>query len=100
MSVRWSGITSWYRVEYLDGTQVDVQVRVPDALRWERNNQGKSLLAGQTVSAMLECVWYALRREGLSDVKDFDAWASAVADFGQMDTPDQGDPTKPGQSDG
>lgn len=104
MGVRWSGIQSWYHVRYLDGGTVDVQVRVPDALRWERNNQGKSLLLNQSITAMLECVWYALRRERASDVSDFDQWAGTVDDFGQMDGPESGgegepvDPTRQGQS--
>lgn len=98
--VRWSGVTSWYRVRYLDGTEVDVQVRIPDAVRWERNNPGRSLLTGQTITAMMECVWYALRREHLSDVSDFDAWSSSVDDFAQMETPDVGDPTTQDQSAG
>jgi len=103
MGVRWSGITSWYRVEYLDGESVDVQVRIPDALRWERNNSGQSLLNNQSVTAMLECVWYALRREGKSDVKEFVAWSSSVADFAQMDGPEEegsADPTETDQPEG
>lgn len=103
MSIRWSGIQSWYHVKYLDGDTVDVQVRVPDALRWERNNQGKSLLSNQSITSMLECVWYALRREGLSDVKAFETWSALVDDFGQMDGPEADepvDPTSPDQSAG
>ena len=103
MSIRWSGITSWYRVRYLSGDQVDVQVRIPDVLRWERNNDGRSLLAGQTVGAMLTCVWYALRRERRSDVATFDEWAGTVDDFAQLDEAGEGedpDPTSTDQSAG
>lgn len=101
MSIRWSGIQSWYHVRYVDGDTVDVQVRVPDALRWERNNQGKSVILNQSVTTMLECVWYALRREGLCEEKLFERWAERIDDFGQMDGPkaeEPVDPTSPDQS--
>lgn len=105
MSVRWSGIQSWYRIKYQDGSTVDVQVGIPDAMRWEANNNGQSLLANQSITAMLTCVFYALRRQQLDDTKRFEDWAVKVDDFAQMDEADDAeagqlpDPTNPGQSD-
>ncbi|MDO5534369.1 MAG: hypothetical protein Q4F65_06940 [Propionibacteriaceae bacterium] len=105
MSVRWSGIQSWYRVRYADGSTVDVQVGIPDAMRWEANNGGQSLLGNQSITAMLTCVFYALRRQQLDDTKRFDEWAARVEDFAQMDDDDDAevgelpDPTSPDQSD-
>jgi len=103
-TVRWSGVPTTYRVKYVDGTEVEARVEIMDALRWENNHQGKSLLVNQSLTAMLTCVWYALRRTGQSDVKDFDAWSRDIADFGQIEaetTEDAlPDPTSPARSAG
>lgn len=96
MSELWTGVVSQYRVEYADGTVVDVTTGMPDALRWERNNKS-SLLGNNSLTVMLTLVWYALRRQGLSDIADFETWAATVADIAKV-TVDV-DPTQTDQSD-
>lgn len=103
MGIRWSGIRAWYKVRFTDGSEHDVLVRVVDGLRWEANNGGRSLIADGSLTAMMTCVYYALRREKLCDETDFGAWAQRVEDFAQLDPSDGEvlpDPSKPDQSGG
>lgn len=93
-----------YRINYTDGTTVEVKTGIPDALRWEANHKGESLGQGiRTYTGMLTLVWYALRRQGLSDAKDFQGWAASVADYAVLtddENPESGvDPTNPDHSD-
>ena len=98
--VRWSGATGWYKVRYHDGRTEDVKVILPDVIRWETNNQGRSILQNQTMTSMLTVIFYALRREQLTDVAEFANWMTLVDDFAQLDeAPVLPDPTNPDQSD-
>lgn len=101
-NLRWSGVPTTYTVRYVDGSVVETRVTIPDALRWETNHGGKSLIGTPTLTAMLTCVWYSLRRQGLTDVKDFAAWSAEVDDFAQMphaeESGDLPDPSSPAAS--
>lgn len=97
MSEVWTGVVADYRVEYADGTVVDVKTGMADALRWERNNKGASLIGSNSLTVMLTLVWYALRRQGLSDVADFETWAATVSDIAKV-VGSESDPTTPDQS--
>lgn len=99
-AISWSGLKAQYTLKYVDGTETKVRTGVPDALRWEANNQGKSLLGAQSVTAMLTVVFYALRRQKLTDVVYFDEWVATLDDFGKDSDEDDVDvdPTSPDQS--
>ena len=106
MSAMWSGVISDYQVKFTDGSEATVTTGMPDALRWERNNGGKSLADGvQSLTTMLTLIWYALRREQRCEHARFADFAESVADFAKVypdgDEDDGGvGPTSPGQSDG
>lgn len=102
MSAMWTGVVSRYRISYTDGTTVEVTTGMPDALRWERANKGSSLIGTNSLTTMLTLVWYALRRQQLSDINLFDEWAATVADFAKLtdEDDDEPDPTQTDQSDG
>lgn len=93
----WTGVIATYEVRYVGGDVVEVTTGMPDALRWERNNSGKSLIGTNSLTVMMALVWYALRRQHLSDVVDFDEWAASVEDLARV-TQDEPDPTQTGQS--
>lgn len=99
--VSWSGVKNHFRIAYVDGTSVDVTTGMADAIRWEKNNLGESLaLHGAEINVLLRVAWYALRRQGLSDVTDFEEWVATVDDFGRVDDEADPDPTQPDQSAG
>ncbi len=101
--VTWSGLRQTYRVQLVDGRVEDVKVGIPDCLRWEANNNGRSVTANLGLTTILTVVWYAMRRLHLSEETDFGVFAASVEDFGVVDTTrvdELPDPTKPGQSDG
>ena len=103
--ITWSGIQNTYRVRFNDGETVTVKSGVADAVRWESNNQGKNMMANMSVTTILTVIWYAMRRQQLSQETDFATFAASIDDFGMVETQAEGDgvlpnPTKPGQSDG
>ena len=66
-------------------------------LRGDEPNPGKSLIGTNSLTVMMALVWYALRRQHLSEVVDFDEWAASVEDLARV-TEDEPDPTQTGQS--
>lgn len=99
MSAVWTGVVAKYRVQYTDGSTVEVTTGLPDALRWERVHKG-SLIGTNSLTVMLTLVWYALRRQQMCDFADFDEYAAQVADVAKI-TPDEDedvDPTGPDHS--
>ena len=107
-NVIWSGVRNTYRIRFVDGESVTVKAGVPDAMRWESNNGGRNVMANLGVTTILTVIWYAMRRQHLSEETDFAVFAASVDDFGveTAEGDDDGgdgvlpDPTKPGQSDG
>lgn len=93
--VVWSGLVNDYRVKFVDGSTVDVRASIVDAIRWEKNNNGRSIVREQTVSSMLSVIWYAMRRQQLTDVKDFDQFLATVDDFGSVSEDEAVDPSSP-----
>lgn len=75
-----SGLVGRYEVQYQDGTTVPVKTGIPDVVRWERNNPQTSAIGVQRATTILEIVFYALRRQQLSEVKVFDVWLESVAE--------------------
>lgn len=99
----WTGVVTSYEVRYADGTSLVVTTGMPDALRWERNHDGKSLVGAQSLTTMLTLVWYALRREHRTDITPFEAWAATVVDIARVEDADDDEddgvgPTSPDQS--
>lgn len=80
-----SGLVGRYEVTYLqlDGQRPDaaeVRTQIRDVIRWETNRK-RSVMVEQSASAQLEVIYYALKREGLTDAPDFQAWIVLVDDI-------------------
>ena len=90
-----SGLVGRYEVQYQDGTTVPVKTGIPDVVRWERNNPQVSAIGVQRATTILEIVFYALRRQQLSEVKVFDVWLESVVEVytlgDEEDEEDDGD---------
>lgn len=86
-----------YEVEMADGEKFEVTATIQDQIRWELNHKGEPFIGGPSGNGtlkMLEHCFYALRRTGQSDVKQFDIWRTRVADLlviGEDDDDENGD---------
>lgn len=104
-----SGLIGRYEVTYLptDGQRppaVEVQTQIRDVVRWETNTK-RSVILEQSATAQLEVIYYALKRERLTEAPDFQAWIVLVEDVftlvddgGQLEDEgdDEEDPTVAG----
>lgn len=86
------GLGETYRVKMIDGdAELTVTTIMADIVKMERVTK-KSWLAGvPQVSEMLGLLWMALRRTGQIDDRDREGWGLRVADWGRIDTDDDGD---------
>lgn len=104
MSYIKSGVANRYRLRFDDRDPVEVQSTVADVIRWERSHQGTPFMTGEAPSstALMEVAFYACRRQGLVEEKNFDQFFPHVLDFDldQDDEDNEPDPTRTGQSAG
>ena len=67
------------RIEYADGSGVDVTATAPDLIAFERNfDKPFTVFAdGLRLEYLLWLAWYTVKRRGETD-KDFDPWCETV----------------------
>lgn len=100
MSFVRSGVANTFRVEMDDGSQFTCRSTVADVIRWESNNGGRSFTDNMSSTAFMQVAYYAARRTGEVDVKQWEQWFPHVVDFEIDDASDADpDPTQPGPSD-
>lgn len=70
------------RVE-ASGEELQLNLKMPDMLRWEMNHKGQPWLTGDipSFSKLIETAYYAGRRSGEISVKNFDLWMKSVTDI-------------------
>ena len=86
-----SGLIAHYEIRHDDGTTVEVRTGIPDVLRWEAQNPGRSAIGLQTATAIFEIVYYSLRRQALTEIRLFDQWVATVADIYSIQDADEAD---------
>ncbi len=93
-----AGLANRFRVEFLDGDQVEVGTIAGDAMAWERTHK-RLWQDNVSPSSMLWTAWRALKREGRTTESTFDAFVDRVRDFEvEVEEDEEGDgedPTRP-----
>lgn len=77
-----SAISGTYRVTFLDGDPVEVEVIGADVMRWEQVNQKSFFASDPSLSRIAWVVWAAMRRQRLTDL-EVSAFIASVADLEQ-----------------
>ena len=91
---RWSGLRQTYVIHFVDDREpLEVEVGLPDVLRWEKNNGKGYLDSGMpAITQMMWTAWAAGRRKGLIEEKVFDQFVMSIQDF-EMEDQDDDDTT-------
>lgn len=73
-----------YEIEMDDGERYEVTAALPDQIRWELAHDGTPFMGAASPTGtlkFLEHAYYAARREGKTDVKQFEVWRGKVVDL-------------------
>lgn len=86
-----------YEVEMADGEKYEVTATLADQVRWELAHDGHPFMGPLSPTGtlkFLEHAYYASRREGHTEIKQFEVWRSKVVDllvFGDDEDEDEGE---------
>lgn len=74
-----------YKIEYVNGEEVEVVIGIADMARWEKTNN-KSLTQMDGITPQLQMAYFALTRklqleEPTKKMKPFEVWLDTVADM-------------------